>query len=326
MLHDCLLLKAELSSSQHPAFEKLEQIELFLDLHGTTSDDHALTVLPPDGPQEFWSLELCVSMRSESFTKYLNFKHNILDCLKSVLGSEIIAIKESILQQEDWITKSLEGLPCVRIGRTVIHGQHTRNCVRPGDFPIEIEAALAFGTGHHETTYGCLDALNYIEKSHSFAQKSEADVMRKGRVLDVGTGTGILAMAAAQRKNYAKVVAGDIDPEAIKVARANAQLNGLERRLFFYTGPATRSLIVKRMMPFDLIFANVLAGPLRHMAHHLCQVLENSGFLILSGLLNREVSSIVSVYRNYGVRPHKIFRYNEWAAVLFKKDKNTEAA
>jgi ribosomal protein L11 methyltransferase len=301
-----------------PFWDDLEKIEDFLVSSGSLPDDRALTVLPPDTPADPWYIELCLSTESEPLKSRPTFREELSDFFHSVLGSEIACIRHNALQQEDWIKKSLEGLPSVRIGRTVIHGQHTRSDVRVGDFPIEIEAAFAFGTGHHETTYGCLEILNYLIKSQNLSWHCH----RSGgpwHILDVGTGTGILAMAAAQRNRFSKVIAGDIDPEAIRAARGNAKLNGLENHILFYTGPATRSALVRHMKPFDLIFANVLAAPLRSMARHLEEVLSESGALVLSGLLNREVHSIAAVYKNYGLKLHKIFSYREWTALLLKR-------
>ncbi len=318
MTNACFLLTVELRSPIEPSWDDLEKIEVFLDAAGSTPDNRALTVLPPDAPTDPWYVELCISTESEPLKSRPIFKEELCNLFHSILGADIACIRQGALQQEDWITKSLEGLPCVRVGRTVIHGRHTRDLIRPGDFSIEIEAALAFGTGHHETTYGCLKALDYLVKCQDPSWRCH----RSGgpwHVLDVGTGTGILAMAAAQRRPYSKVVAGDIDPEAIRVAQGNAELNGLKNRLAFYTGPATRSPLVRHMKPFDLVFANVLAAPLRHMAHHLRDVISESGALVLSGLLNREVHSIVSVYKNYGLKPNKIFHYREWSAILFKR-------
>ena len=178
----------------------------------------------------------------------------IRELVRPLVGAEADRAVFLPLEQQDWVKASLEGLDPVRAGRILVHGSHDRARVRPNDVAIEIEAALAFGTGHHGTTRGCLLA---------FADEFKRRVPR--RVLDVGTGTGILAFAAAKLLKR-PVVAGDIDPEAIRVARENARLNGIGSLLKLYVGPGVRSPLADRPGAFDLVFANILAKPLRVLA------------------------------------------------------------
>src|SRR5919199_3240364 len=149
----------------------------------------------------------------------------IRELIRPIVGREADAAAFDEVAQKDWVKASLEGLRPVRAGRFLVHGAHDRAEVRPNDRAIEIEAALAFGTGHHGTTKGCLLAL-----------AEEFKRLRPRHVLDVGTGTGILAIAAAKALKR-RIVAGDIDPQAVRLARDNARLNGVAGLIDFYVGP-----------------------------------------------------------------------------------------
>jgi ribosomal protein L11 methyltransferase len=223
------------------------------------------------------------------------------------------AVFETIAER-DWVRSSLEGLRPVRAGRFLVHGAHDRAEVRPNDLAIEIDAALAFGTGHHGTTRGCLLA---------FAR--ELKRRRPRRVLDVGTGTGILAFAAA-RALKRTVVAGDIDPVAIAVARANARLNGVSPRLRLYVGSGVRHALADRPKHFDLVFANILAKPLRRLAPALGRVLARGGTLILSGLLGRDVPGVLSAYAAQGLRLERRLELEGWVALVLRRGGATPRA
>lgn len=211
------------------------------------------------------------------------------------------------LQQQDWVKASLEGLNPVRAGRILVHGSHDRAVRRSNDVAIEIEAALAFGTGHHGTTKGCLLAF--------------ADELKRGRprhVLDVGTGTGILAFAAAKILKR-PVVAGDIDPEAVRVARENARLNGIGPWLQLYVGPGVRHALADRPGRFDLVFANILAKPLRMLAPSIARVAAPGGTLILSGLLAHDVAGVLSAYAAQDWHLERRYDLEGWAALVLKR-------
>jgi ribosomal protein L11 methyltransferase len=231
----------------------------------------------------------------------------IRELVRPVVGAEADKAVFLPLEQQDWVKASLEGLNPVRAGRILVHGSHDREQRRPNDVAIEIEAALAFGTGHHGTTKGCLLA---------FADEVKRRTPR--RVLDVGTGTGILAFAAAKLLKR-EVVAGDIDPEAIRVARENARLNGIGAYLRLFVGPGVRSALANRPGRFDLIFANILAKPLRLLAPSLARVAAPNGTLILSGLLARDVPGVVSAYAAQGWHLERRYDLEGWAALVMKK-------
>lgn len=231
----------------------------------------------------------------------------IRDLVRPVVGAEADRAVFLPLAEQDWVKASLEGLDPVRAGRILVHGAHDRPKVRANDVSLEIEAALAFGTGHHGTTRACL--LAFVD---------EVKTRPPRHVLDVGTGTGILAFAAAKLLRR-PVVAGDIDPEAIRVARANARANGIGSLVKLYTGPGTRSPLARRRRRFDLVFANILARPLRLLAPALTAAAKPGGRLILSGLLARDVPGVLSAYAANGWRLSRRYDLDGWAALVLAR-------
>ncbi len=220
------------------------------------------------------------------------------------LAAEVVFAK---VEARDWVAASLDGLEAVREGRFVIHGSHGRTRVRTGDVGIEIEAALAFGTGHHGTTRGCLAALNAVARRR-----------RPRRVLDVGTGTGVLAIAAARRFRHS-VAAGDIDPVAVQAARENARINRVARFVRPVRAVGTRHAVLREAAPFDLVFANILAKPLRALAPSLKALVERGGEVILSGLLAGDVPGVVSAYRRQGFVLAGRSELEGWATLLMRR-------
>lgn len=231
----------------------------------------------------------------------------IRDLVRPVVGEEADKGVFLPLEQKDWVKASLEGLKPVRAGRILVHGSHDREHRRINDIPIEIEAGLAFGTGHHGTTLGCLQAF-----------VDELKIRTPRHVLDVGTGTGILAFAAAKVLKR-PVIAGDIDPEAVRVAKENARLNGIGPWMKLYVGPGTRNMEANRPGHFDLVFANILAKPLRMLAPSLSRVASNDGTLILSGLLGHDVPGVLSAYAHQGWYLQRRYDLEGWAALVMKR-------
>jgi len=231
----------------------------------------------------------------------------IRDLLRPIVGAEADKGVFLPLEQQDWVKTSLEGLKPVRAGRLLIHGSHDRDERRTNDLSIEIEAALAFGTGHHGTTKSCL--LAFVD---------ELKRRKPRRVLDVGTGTGILAFAAAKVLKQ-PVVAGDIDPEAVRVARENARLNGIGAWMKLYVGPGVRHAMADRPGHFDLVFANILAKPLRQLAPSLTRVATPDGALILSGLLGRDVPGVLSAYAAQGWYLDRRYDLEGWVALVMRQ-------
>ncbi|ACK85709.1 50S ribosomal protein L11 methyltransferase [Methylorubrum extorquens] len=231
----------------------------------------------------------------------------IRDLIRPMVGEQADAAVFETIDQQDWVRASLEGLKPVRAGRFLVHGGHDRHQVRGNDLAIEIEAALAFGTGHHGTTLGCLRAL-----------VDELKRRRPAHVLDVGTGTGILGFAAAKVLRT-PVVAGDLDPEAVTTARGNARLNGLGPFMRFYHAPGVRHALANRPRGFDVVFANILARPLKRLAPSLTAVVADDGVLILSGLIERDVPGVLSTYRHRGFHLARSGVIEGWATLVLRR-------
>ena len=231
----------------------------------------------------------------------------IRELIRPVLGAQADEAVFETIDQQDWVRASLEGLKPVRAGRFLVHGGHDRHQVRGNDLAIEIEAALAFGTGHHGTTLGCLRAL-----------VDELKRRRPAHVLDVGTGTGILGFAAAKALRT-PVIAGDLDPEAVTTARGNARLNGLGPYMRFYHAPGVRHALADRPRGFDVVFANILARPLKRLAPSLTAVVADDGVLILSGLIERDVPGVLSSYRHRGFHLARSGVNEGWATLVLRR-------
>lgn len=188
----------------------------------------------------------------------------------------------------DWVKQSLAGLTPVRAGRFIVHGAHDRVRIKPNEIGIEIEAALAFGTGHHGTTRGCLLALDTLSKRR-----------RVKRILDVGTGSGVLAIGVAKILRE-RVVAGDIDRIAVEAARANARLNRVAGAVTFVRAAGVNASAIAARAPYDLILANILLGPLLRLAVPLRRLAAPRAKVVLSGLLASHANAALSIYRAQG--------------------------
>jgi ribosomal protein L11 methyltransferase len=210
------------------------------------------------------------------------------------------------VEAKDWVKASLEDLVPVPAGRFIVHGQHDRERVPSNKLGIEIEAALAFGTGHHGTTRGCLLLLDHVLKA-----------WYPRRVLDLGTGTGVLAIAAAKAL-HGQVLASDIDPASVRVARENVRLNQTGDLVQIITATGFSAPQFARRGPFDLVLANILANPLRQLATPMARHLAPSALVILSGLLNRQAASVIAAYRTRGLVPLRHVRIDGWSSLLLR--------
>jgi ribosomal protein L11 methyltransferase len=222
--------------------------------------------------------------------------------LSRVAGREITVAP---LPDQDWIRLSQEGLPPVRAGRFFVYGAHDAGTVPHGVIPMKIEAGLAFGTGHHETTALCLAALSDIARQRAFRN-----------VLDLGTGTGLLAIGAVKLWKR-RVLASDIDPVAVEVARENAIANGVGPLVTAVTADGLVSPVLSRGAPYDLIIANILAGPLTRLAPQIMRALGPGAVLLLSGLLNNQEKLVTSFYQ--GMRYIGARRDGPWSALVLEK-------
>jgi len=228
------------------------------------------------------------------------------------------AIQPSIerLPNEDWVTLSQQGLEPLRAGRFHVHTSSDQPSDNPGLTNICIDAGRAFGTGHHETTMGCLQSLDQLRRSgHRFRN-----------IADVGTGTGLLAFAAHHLWRDAKIIASDIDPVAVDVTEANAQLNAIglgngrsQIRLVQSNGLDHPAL--KQRAPFDLIIANILSGPLVALAPQIAAASGAGTVLLLAGLLSRQKAEVVRAYVREGYRLKHSRLDNEWPCLTLVKSK-----
>ncbi|WP_048648150.1 50S ribosomal protein L11 methyltransferase [Nitratireductor soli] len=207
----------------------------------------------------------------------------------------------------DWVSHSLAGLKPVRVGRFLVHGGHDRQLRRPGDIAIEIEAGLAFGTGHHGTTAGCLKAIARVLQSEAPRQ-----------ALDLGAGSAVLAIAIARAARI-PVLATDIDPIAVRVAWQNVRLNGVERLVDTQTAPGFHHRIFAERRPFELIVANILARPLMGLAPDMARHLAPGGSLILSGILERQRRAVVAAYNGQGFRHIRTDAREGWVTIHMKR-------
>ncbi|MEX2631515.1 MAG: 50S ribosomal protein L11 methyltransferase [Tistlia sp.] len=212
-----------------------------------------------------------------------------------------------LLPETDWVAESQAELKPIQAGRFWVHGSHVTTPPPPGTLPLRIDANQAFGTGRHETTYGCLVALTELAKRH-----------RVARALDLGCGSAVLALAVSRLWPAARVLAADIDPAAVRVARENVRANGAPGiETLGATGYAHPRL--RGAAPYDLIVANILAGPLCRLALGTARHLAPGGLVVLSGLLVRQERRVLAKHRAVGLRLLGRWHFNEWSVLLLQR-------
>jgi ribosomal protein L11 methyltransferase len=216
------------------------------------------------------------------------------------------------LGEADWVTMSQSGLQPIRAGRFFVHTPMYR-ARPPGTIAFEIDAGLAFGTGQHATTGGCLEALDRLESGGA----------RFANIADIGTGTGLLAFAALALWPESKCIATDIDPVAVDVARENAAINGVQLgheagQLLLAAADGMQSPMLAARAPFDLIIANILAGPLIELAPDFADALQPGGMVILAGLLETQAASVASAYESHGLRVASR-SFGEWPVLVCER-------
>ena len=229
-----------------------------------------------------------------------------LAVLAAAFGAKEFNISE--LPETDWVAHVRRELAPVEAGRFFVYGSHDVEKVPEGCEPLLIEAAMAFGTGHHGTTLGCLRALDRLAND-GFVGK---------RVVDIGCGTAVLAMGAA-RIWADPVLASDIDEVAVDVARANVAANGLEGRVECVEAAGFDHPSLSSAAPFDLVFANILKGPLVALAPDMVGAMQEGAYAILSGILNEQADEVIAVYAQNGINLHHRESIGDWTTITLLK-------
>ena len=242
-------------------------------------------------------------------------KTNGINALRKFVPSasdEAVTVEK--LADEDWTSLSQQGLEPIRAGRFHVHTPHMPADTSADVHNFCIAAGLAFGTGHHETTYGCLAMLDWMRRTG----------VRCDNMLDIGTGTGLLAFAAGHLWPWARLTASDIDPVCRQVVRENAARNNVRPgrsrgRLHMVIADGLDDIALARRAPYDLVTANILAGPLIDMADDIAGVVAPRGSLILAGLLNSQASDVLAAYRWQHMRIAARMVRGDWTIVWLRK-------
>jgi len=252
------------------------------------------SILEEDEDHDVWRIDAFPTTTEEA------------DALRGRLAAfPALVVTVEALADADWLAMSLSGLPPVRAGRFFVYGAHDQGRIPANAVALRIEAGAAFGTGHHGTTVGCLQAWNDLIKARRF-----------GKVLDVGAGTGVLAIAAA--RTGARLARGtDIDAPSVRIARENAALNGARAEFVHASGLGHRR--VRSAAPYDLVFANILAPPLVALAQDIRGALRPGGVAILSGLLRTQERRVLAAYRSRGFRLLRRIHRDAWATLVLER-------
>ncbi|PZQ60933.1 MAG: 50S ribosomal protein L11 methyltransferase [Phenylobacterium zucineum] len=252
------------------------------------------SILEEDEDRDVW--------RIDAFPNEAEERDALVEVLKGY--PELRTVVEK-LADADWLAMALSGLPPVRAGRFFVYGAHDKGLAPASTINLRIEAGAAFGTGHHGTTVGCLQAFHDLLKAQRFE-----------RVLDVGCGTGVLAIAAA-RTGSRIAVGTDIDAPSVRIANENADLNHCDARFVHASGLNDQK--VRAEGPYDLVFANILAPPLVALSHDIKLALKPGGIAILSGLLRTQERRVLAAYTSKGFRLVRRLHRDAWATLVLKR-------
>jgi len=251
------------------------------------------SILEEDEDKGIWRIDAFPTTQDES------------DGLIAVLAGYDVKVTTEVLADADWLAMALSGLPPVRAGRFFVYGMHDRGRLPASTVNLRIEAGAAFGTGHHGTTVGCLQAYDRLIKARSFK-----------KVLDVGAGTGLLAIAAA-RTGSKLAVGTDIDRPSVRIARENAKVNQANARFVHASGLGHK--LVAQNAPYDLVFANILARPLISLVQDIKRALVPGGTVILSGLLRTQERMVKAAYLSRGFRVKTRIHRDAWATLVLER-------
>ena len=237
-----------------------------------------------------------------------------LAILSTLHGLQTPKLRIKELPKLDWLKKVAEDFPPLPIARWVVYGaQHRQAAAQDQRIGLQIDATSAFGTGEHPTTRGCLLMLDWL--------------LRKGpkprSMLDMGCGTGILAMAYA-KATHGRAVGVDLDPDSVEIAKGNIRANGLRESMRVALGNGYLTPLVKHKKPYDLIMANIFAGPLCRMAYALKQHLKPGGMVILSGLLTHQANRVIAAHRMQGLRLARHIKIGEWSVLALRRPSKAE--
>jgi len=275
-------------------------VALFLD----ALDDDALSVAAFEDGEDgtLWRLELLHPAEPDRDALAAR-----LAPLAERAGLARIDISVLPVAATDWLARTAESFPARPIGRFWVHGSHIEGPAPEGTLPIELDAGLAFGSGEHASTEGCLLALERLARRRRFR-----------RILDLGCGSGILAIAAA-RLWTARVIAADIDPVAVAVARANAERNGVGHRIRALASDGYGNPLVRAGGPYELIVANILADPLCALARATARHLAPGGALVLSGLLDRQAPRVLEAHRRHHLALQARIDVTIWTTLVLRR-------
>ena len=251
------------------------------------------SILEEDEDRDVWRIDAFPTTEEER------------DTLGEVLGRFELRVVTEKLADADWLAMALSGLPPVRAGRFFVYGAHDGGLAPASTVNLRIEAGAAFGTGHHGTTVGCLQAFHDLLKAQRFP-----------KVLDVGCGTGVLAIAAA-RTGSQLAVGTDIDGPSVRIANENAELNRALARFVHASG--LDHPVVRAGKPYDLVFANILAPPLVALSQHIKRALRPGGIAILSGLLRTQERRVTAAYTSKGFRLVRRLHRDAWATLVLRR-------
>jgi ribosomal protein L11 methyltransferase len=284
----------------------LEQLECPLDMR--LADDLSLSL---EGKAISVSL---YEVEPESWVLSVLFKEDQKSLLREKITTffterqlSVPKMTETTVSDTDWMTAVYRDFPPLTIGRFYIYGSHIQDQPPTGLIPLHIEAATAFGSGQHESTEGCLKALSLLETQQIFTHP-----------LDMGCGSGILAIAMAALWKV-PVVACDNDPEAVRVTKENGHKNGVEHLIH---GKVSEGFAALPGKTFDIITANILAGPLCQMAQDVGHALKSGGFIVLSGLLSRQAEDVIHAYQNVKIKLFNQIFIGEWSTLIMRKESN----
>jgi ribosomal protein L11 methyltransferase len=254
----------------------------------------------PNGSPRPWRIEAYFDTPQDT--------EQLTSVVRSAVGQDISAGQSDAVPDLNWVALSQAALPPVLAGRFTIHGSHDTNRVAMGPNSILIDAGEAFGTAHHATTYGCLLALD-----------QQLRVRPARRVLDLGCGSGVLAIAVTRLCPKARVLASDLDQQSVAVAKANMAANRAARRIQALCSDGFNHPRLRAERQFDLIIANILAGPLLSLAGAMGRALQCGGVAVLSGLLINQAPSVIAAYRAHGFRLVSHRRIAGWSTLTLQK-------